>query len=203
MSMALDAYAVPPDIAARVAGSRSRAVVNLITRHNDFASADAHIREQIEDENIDADAPTVGAVLKDIVFGRPVDARWGFQWGLAVEAACGALGRRLPNTEFSPMRAGYVEELDRALRRAGVSPAAFSFSGFLTDRGLVIPAPAGMDVDVAAGFLTPAEVRRAARAFARGQYADLRPDDRFAIGVIRGWLAVCETLDWGLATFYS
>ena len=58
-------------------------------------------------------------------------------------------------------------------------------------------------MDVAAGHLTAEEVRRGGRAFSRGQDAGLRHGDRYALAVIRGWLAVCETLGWGLATFYS
>jgi hypothetical protein len=204
MSMALVAFAVPADLTAQVAGSRSRAVLNRVLRHADhFASVDGYIREQVADGNKDPDAPTVGAVLKDIVYGRPVDGRWGFQWAEAVEAACAALGERLPNTGFSPMRAAYAGELDAAAERAGVGGAAFGFTRLLLDRGLVLPAPDPRQVDVAAGFLTAAEVRRARRAFDRGRYAGLRHEDRHALGVIRGWLAVCETLDWGLATFYS
>jgi hypothetical protein len=202
MSMALAVYAVPADLAAQVVGSRSRAVVNQVLRFADsFKSVDAHIREQVADGNLDPDAPPVGAVLKDMVYGRPVDGRWGFQWGEAVEAACAALGERLPG--FSPMRAGYPRELDAAAEQAGISRAAFGFTRLLLDRGLVIPAPDPRQVEVAAGFLTAPEVRRAARALARGRYAGLRHEDRYVLGVIRGWLAVCETLAWGLATFYS
>jgi hypothetical protein len=204
MSMALAAYAVPADLAAQVVGSRSRAVINRVLRHaGNFASVDEYIREQVADGNKDPDSPPVGAVLKDMVYGRPVDGRWAFQWAEAVEAACAALGERLPDTGFSPMRPGYAEELDAAAGRAGVSRAAFGFTRLMLDRGLVLPAPDPRQVDVAAGFLTAEEVVRAGRAFARGRYAGLRHEDRYALAVIRGWLTVCETLGWGLATFYS
>jgi hypothetical protein len=202
MSMGLAAYTVPADLAAQVVGSRSRAVVNRVLRYADnFASVDGHIREQVADGNMDPDAPPVGAVLKDMVYGRPVDGRWGFQWAETVEAACAALGEWLPN--FDRMRAGYARELDAAAVQAGVSPAAFGFTRLLLSRGLVVPAPDPRQVEVSAGFLTAREVRRAARAFARGRYAGLRHEDRHVLGVIWGWLAVCETLGWGLATFYS
>src|SRR5262245_60894815 len=100
MSMGLTVYAVPADLTAQLAGSRSRAVINRVLRHADhFASVDGHIREQVAQGNMDAGAPAVGAVLKDIVYGRPVDGRWAFQWAEAVEAACAALGERLPGLD--------------------------------------------------------------------------------------------------------
>jgi hypothetical protein len=202
--MALVTFAVPANLAAQVAGSRSRALINRVLRYADnFAPVDGYIRQQVADGNWDPDAPPVGAVLKDLVYGRPVDGRWGFQWAEAVEAACAALGERLPNTGFSPMRPAYSEELDAAAEQAGIGGAAFGFTRLLLNRGLVLPAPDPKQVDVAAGFMTAAEVRRAARAFARGRYAGLRHEDRYMLGVIRGWFAVCETLDWSLATFSS
>src|SRR5262249_59616952 len=107
----------------------------------------------------------------------------------AVEAACAALGEWLPGS--SPRRAGYPEELDAAAERAGIRRAAFGFTRHLLNRGLVIPAPDPRQVEVAAGFLTADEVRRAARALARGRYAGLRHEGRYALGVIRGWPARC------------
>lgn len=203
MSMALVAFAVPADLARQVLGSRSRAVINCVFKYaGDFASVDAYIRQQVEDGNMDPDAPSVGAVLKDMVYGRPVEGRWGFQWAEAVEAACSALGERLPDTGFSPMRPHRAEYLDSAAERAGIG-SAFGFARLLLNRGLVVPAPDPRHVDVAAGFMTADEVRRAVRAFDRGRYAELSYEERHGLGVVRGWLAVCATLGWGLATFYS
>lgn len=207
MSMALAAYAVPDDLAARILGARSRAVINRLLRPADrFSSADEYIRQQVEDGNWDEDAPPVETVLRDMVYGRPVDPRWGFQWALVSEAACSALGERLPNTEFSPMRSGWVDELDRAVELAGIGEG-FVFSRHLINRGLVLRIPetkaASSCTDIAGGFLTAAEVRKARRAFDRGRYSELRHEERHSLGMIRGWLAVCETLDRGLATFYS
>lgn len=203
MSMALVAFAVPADLSQQVLGSRSRAVLNRVLKYaGDFSSVDAYIRQQVADGNMDSDAPPVGAVLKDMVYGRAVEGRWGFQWAEAVEAACSALGERLPNTGFSPMRPQGAAYLDSAAERAGIGQA-FGFTRLLLNRGLVLPAPDPRQVDVAAGFMTVAEVRRAARAFDRGKYAGLSHEERYGLAVIRGWLVVCATLGWGLATFYS
>lgn len=202
MSMALVAFAVPADLATQVVGSRSRAVLNRLLRSSDVSSTNDYIRQQVEAGNWDPDSPPLGAVVKDIVHGRPVDSRWGFQWAAAVEMICSELGHRLTNDGFSPLHMNRGTELDAALKQAGIG-AAFSFRQLLLNRGLVLPEPAGADTGIAAGFLRLAEIGRARRAFDRGRFSGLHEADRFSLGIIRGWFAVCETLDWELATFFS
>src|SRR5262249_59842072 len=105
----------------------------------------------------------------------------------AVEAACAALGEWLPGS--SPRRAGYPEELDAAAERAGISRGAFGFTRLLLNRGLVIPAPDPRQVEVAAGFLTAQEVRRAARAVGPRRGARPRRAGRGGLGGGPGGLA--------------
>jgi hypothetical protein len=205
MSMALVAYAVPPDLARQLLGSRSRAVVNRMLRvaGKHFAQVDEYIRQQVSDGNWEAESPSMEVVFRDMVYGRPVDGRWSFQWAEVVEASCSVFGEFLNNSGFSPVNSRVGEVLDTACERARIPATAFGFTRFFLSRGLILPAPNPSMLDGCAGHMAAKEIRRARRAFDRGKFEALSHDDRHALGVVRGWFAMCDTLGWELATFFS
>jgi hypothetical protein len=163
----------------------------------DFAAEVARLDRDDEEEG----RPPTAEVLRHLIFGGPYDGSVGFKYGYALEFLCWHLGEFLNNSEWSGMRGEWFDEVDGALKRAGVPTAAFTTLR-LTTRGAPVPIPEPDDFP-GIGHLTSEEVPAAAAALDAADLGAMSEDVRNAVAQVREWLGACEEFGRGLVCFYA
>jgi hypothetical protein len=197
MSGQLAPIAVALEEVRKAVGSKSRSLLPALQKR--FRAWFANVDNQVADSG--AGGPQLEEVLQLLIAGNPVSAEWPFQFAVAVELLYRHFGAVLSDRQFSSMRIEWAEQVDEAIKRAGVAEERFGLMRHLFNRGPAIPF-AGC-VEMCMGYLSLAEVRSAMEAFARADYTALKPDVRLAVAEVRSWLVSCDTLGRDLVGFYS
>lgn len=189
--------AVDLDRVRNAVGSKSRSLLPALLKR--YPTWFEGVKTQLADAG--NSGPPLEDVLKQLIAGKPIDPRWDFQFAVAIELLYRHFGSVLSDRRFSSMRIEWADEVDKAIRQAGVPEERFGLVRLLFNRGPAIPF-AGV-VEMCMGYVTLAEARAAMRAFAEADYTPLKPDARLAVAEVRSWLVSCDTLGLDLVGFYS
>ena len=154
-----------------------------------------------DDETDEDDELTVEEALRDMVDGANLNKDFGWKYAYALEALCWHFGELLDNSEWSPMRGQWSEQVDVAISRAGVPENTFSVEGHLMYRGSPIPIPEVPDFPFI-GFLRKTELPEAAKSIAQCDRSKLGEDVERAIRQVEGWLDRARKLERDLFCFY-
>ena len=119
MSYELRAFAVDVDQLSSLVGSGNKALFNTVI--DDFTPQLDHFDDVFFDE-IDRGDPTVQTALRHILIDGVIPPRSpGYPYGYALELLCHHVGWQLTGP-FGGIDIAWLEEVDRALDRAGAPP---------------------------------------------------------------------------------
>lgn len=180
----------------KAVGSKSRTLLPALLKC--YGSWFENVNEQMDEWE---GAPSLESVLRSLIAGKPHGPDWSFPFAVAVELLYRHFGDVLSYRHFSSMRIDWVEQVDEALRKAGIPEKRFGLMKHLCDRGSAIPFVG--QVEWCMGYLSLAEVRAAMRTFDKADFSVLKPDVRLAVAEVRSWLVSCDTLGRDLVGFYS
>ena len=168
-----------------------------------------------EEEEDDDEEPvkevTTGTALAHMILGGKPDKSNGYKYGYALYYLCDLLGEVPEHDTWCSMRssANVDGRVDKVLKKAGVSPATFSVSKSLINRGAPVAIPTPSDFPFI-GYLTREEIRAILPLLAPAKLdAAIRSapdDDRDWIGEnideLRQWLKLCAEINRDLICFY-
>lgn len=118
MSFALMPYVVDLDVLHGSIGSKDVKLRRMIGGR--FKQHLAAFDEQFEDF-IEDGGPPIYEAIGAVIDGGPFDERYGVMYNYAYKWICEFHGGSLNNAAFSPMRAGWMETVDKGLAGLGVT----------------------------------------------------------------------------------
>ncbi len=144
-------------------------------------------------------------MLQRLIEGKPIQRRWWFQFAVALELLYRRFGKDLTQFggSFCSIHWAWAEEVDEAIKQAGVSEKQFGFVQHLFCRGPALRFAGIIEPPISMGWLSLAQVRRALKAFDRADFSELEPEVGEAVEEIRSWLLTCDKMERDLASFYS
>ena len=122
MGCHLTVYAVPYETLLAIPGSKDKRLMELIRSDwtHTYHQIDAMIARQNEYQEKDQTKIKFLDVLKQIVYGKPLEGAPGFVYGYAVESLCWALGKPLENDCIPALSSHGADELDTFLKKKKV-----------------------------------------------------------------------------------
>ncbi|GAA1114546.1 DUF7691 family protein [Nocardiopsis metallicus] len=199
MSFALTPYVVDLDVLHASVGSNDdklrRMIGGRFKQHLDFDDSQF---DHVTDEG----GPSIRDAIRAVIEGGPFDERYGFMYGYAYKWICEFHGRFLDNSDFSPMRAGWLETVDEGLKELGVS--AVSVTG-LSYGGPPSPIPSS-GIESGCGEWSLEECQKALEqweAVTDEAKSDLDPYVLEAAQSAMEWCRTAATVGRGVAGFFS
>ncbi|GAA0988215.1 hypothetical protein GCM10009551_042740 [Nocardiopsis tropica] len=127
MSYSLTTYVVDLDVLHASVGSKDDKLRRMIGgRFKQHLSGFDDQFSHVSDEG----GPSIRDAIRAVIEGGPFDEQYGFVYGYAYKWICAFHGRSLFNNDFSPMRSGWLETVDKGLAELGVTAVGveeFSF----------------------------------------------------------------------------
>lgn len=191
-------------------------VVDLDVLHASVGSQDDKLRRMIGgrfkqhldfddsqfDHVTDEGGPGIRDAIRAVIEGGPFDEQYGFMYGYAYKWICEFHGRFLDNSDFSPMRAGWLETVDEGLKALGVS--AVSVTG-LSYGGPPAPIPSS-GMESGCGEWSFEECQKALEQWEAATdeaKSDLDPYVLEAAQSAMEWCRISATAGRGVAGFFS
>lgn len=150
----------------------------------------------------DEGGPGIRDAIRAVIEGGPFDEQYGFMYGYAYKWICEFHGRFLDNSDFSPMRAGWLETVDEGLKALGVS--AVSVTG-LSYGGPPAPIPSS-GMESGCGEWSFEECQKALEQWEAATdeaKSDLDPYVLEAAQSAMEWCRISATAGRGVAGFFS
>lgn len=206
MSMSLSLYLLDVPATHALVGSRDEQLLTVIREQfgDDLKRADDWFQDRIADG-----APTAYEALRTLVRGGPFPkggSEEAFQYGYAYKRLCSLTGSHLSNRGFSPYRFGWLETVDEALERLGVT--AISVESFGMSGGLPKGVPWSDFPNC--GEWTHEQCRKALAQIEEGDRADRGPSEDQepevleALSTCRDWIvAAARRPGYGVVGFQS
>ncbi|CAL9350429.1 hypothetical protein SUDANB121_00466 [Nocardiopsis dassonvillei] len=188
-------------------------VVDLDVLHRSVASEDDRLRRMIggrfkrQLEHFDGqfagpDLLPVREAIRAVIEGGPFDPEQGTMYGYAYRWICEFHGRFLDNSDFSPMRAGWLETVGEGMRALGVTAVDVEDFG-LGHAPEPIPAP---DFLPCYGEWSPERCRKALEQWESATDTDRAGLDPYVLQAVEACMGWCRTADAagrGVAGFFS
>lgn len=186
MSYGLMAYAVDVPRLRALLGSRDQEAFEALNEKLDAGSIDEMIEGQLDGEP----GPRASDILRQMVFGEPYDPRLGFAYAYVFQQLCNHYGEFLDNSAWLPIPMKFIDQVGRALERAGVPTEVFTVECLRSDKA-PIPLPP-IDDFPSIGWLAEDEVGPAAEALAKADMNAISDDDeRESAEALREWIQHC------------
>jgi hypothetical protein len=160
-------------------------------------------------ENPSVTAITTEEALRHLTVGGNYVSYGGTAYGYMYEWLCEEFGERLRNDQWSSLRSGsrWIEIVDSALSKSGVSHSDFSIEGTLMSRGAPLGFPFGDDFP-SLGYLTASECVQMNEKFSNLDLEAVSKKTPHPVEAEEGlremhqWFKVCAESNRGLACLY-
>jgi hypothetical protein len=183
----------PSGLFGRLFGSESAKLLKAIKREYRYRFE--------QDEVDDDDEPTLEQALADLLAGNELNASYGHKYAYAFELLCDHFGEFLDNSAWSAMRGEWADQVEDAMKQAGIDEQALSVRGHLMHRGPPVAIPEPDDFPFV-GFLRKNEIADAARAIDSADLSSVDEEVQESMIQVRGWLERCEEVGCDLVCFY-
>src|SRR5262249_16573737 len=150
---------------------------------------------------------TTGAALVHMILGGKPDPSQGYKYGYALCSLCKHIGEVPEHDSWCTIRNAAFQAVDAVLKKAGVSPKAFSTSRFLLDRAPPVAITKADDFP-SIGHLNRQEVRQILKLLDPAKLEAAIESSKesewlhSAISELRAWLETCAKTDRDLVCFY-
>lgn len=150
----------------------------------------------------ESEPPSGREMLRQMIFGEPLDERVGFGYDLICKGLSLQMGQKIKADLWLDMKYAHdwLARLDSELEALGVSKGKFSFSGHLMERGNPFLADPPVS-DVSIGWLTLAEMSELLPVFPSVEGAGDGEDPRAYLADVRKWMEVCVKNEQDLVCF--
>ncbi len=175
-----------------------------------FATSSASLLREIkrksayrfdQDDLVDDEEPTLEQALADLLAGNDLNQLFGHKYAYAFELLCDHFGRALNNSMWSAIGIEWVEQVEEAMKQAGIDEHAISVSSHLMNRGAPVSIPTPDDFP-AVGYLRRGEIDAAAQALDSADLSEMDEDLMESVEQLRQWCARCRELGTDLVCFY-
>jgi len=157
---------------------------------------------RFEQDDVDEEGePTLEQALADLLAGSDLDESYGHKYAYAFELLCDHFGDFLDNSAWSAMRTEWAEQVEGAMKKAGIAEDAISVSSHLMFRGAPISIPTPDDFPFV-GFLRRGEIDNAAQAIDTADLSSMDEEVRESVEQLREWCDRCRELERDLVCFY-
>jgi hypothetical protein len=161
------------------------------------ARIDALLGEQFPGE----DVPDAHELLRRLIYGAPLDDRFGSAYGYLLEHLCGTYGQRLSSDGWSATSSSLFGAVQAALGELGVPEQVLAVESLINGRG-PIPLPPPDDFP-AVGFWELDEVTRAAEVLDGLELGSVSDRSvRNALSELQEWVRHCRAERLALVCFY-
>lgn len=155
-----------------------------------------------ESKASEAEPPSGREMLRQMMFGEPLDARVGFGYDLISKGLSLRMGQKIKADLWLEIKHArdWFGRLDAELEALGVPKGKFTFTGHLVERGnpYLVDAPVS---DVSIGWLSLAEMSELLAVFPAVAGSGDGEDPRAYLSDLRKWMQVCVKNEQDLICF--
>lgn len=198
MSFAMMPYVVDLDVLHGSIGSKDVKLRRMIGGR--FKQPLAHFDSQFDDL-IEDGGPPIYEAIRVVIDGGPFDERYSVMYNYAYKWICEFHGRHLVNADFSPMRAGWLEVVDKGLADLGVTEVRVGDLGMGTAPS---PIPISFEGHPHYGEWTLEECEKALEEWEQVTEDHKVAIDPYVLKAAESSMSWCETAvtaGWGVAAF--